>query len=111
MSYCKIPITTSPNATYRFRISLKGNEVNQDIIIKLRYLDLYEVWTMDVYKDSLGDLVLCGAPLVCGTNILGQYEHLDIGEAYIVQAKADDLMHPDNRTLGNDFVLVWGDAS
>lgn len=109
--YYKIPINTAPGASYGFRISLKGNTINLDVRIILHYLDMYDFWTMDVYNDLTKEPLVLNVPLVMGLNLLGQYEYLDVGEAYILNDKNSDLMHPDNVTLGNDFILVWGDAS
>lgn len=111
MSYYKIPITTAPNATYTFRVALKGDTINKDIRIFLRYLDLYDLWMMDVYDDGQNKLLVAGIPLVPGVNMLGQHEYSDVGEAYIINAKNSDKMQPDNIGLGADYILVWGDAS
>ena len=109
MSFYKIPINNAPNAKYSFRISLHGNTENRDLCIKLRYLDIYDVWMMDVYDDATKEILIRDIPMVPGTDLLGQYSHLNIGSAYILNVKNSDLMQPDNSSLGVDFVLVWGD--
>lgn len=109
MSYYRIPINNAPNSEYAFRISMRNNTVNLDIRVKMRYMDIYDVWLMDVYDDRAGKLLVAGIPVVLGTNLLGQYTYLNIGEAYILNVKNSPLMHPNNKTLGSDFILVWGD--
>ncbi len=111
MSYCKIPLTCQPFSTQTFKLTLEGGARNINVKLCLRYNDLYDLWTAAVYDNSTGELLIDTMPLVCGVNLLGQFTHLEMGEAYIVPATDTDLMQPDNTTLGSTFILVWGDAS
>jgi hypothetical protein len=49
--------------------------------------------------------------MVPGVNLLGQMGYFGAGEAYIEQVLPTDLEQPDNKTLGQTFVLIWGDSS
>ncbi len=111
MSYCKIPLTCQPFSTQTFKLTLEGGARNINVKLELRYHDLYDTWTAAVTDNSTGELLIDMMPLVCGVNLLGQFKHLELGEAYIVPATDTTLMMPDNTTLGSTFVLVWGDAS
>ena len=106
MSYNVIPLTNAPDSTQDFKITI-GDE-NKHIKLVLRYLDRFDVWIADIidYPTDI-PLVNC-VPFVTGENFLAQYRYLGIGEAYIVNQYPTDLMHPDNKTLGNTFLLVWG---
>ena len=106
MSYNVIPLTNVPDSTQDFKITI-GDE-NKHIKLVLRYLDRFNVWIADIidYPTDI-PLVNC-VPFVTGENFLAQYRYLGIGEAYIVNQYPTDLMHPDNKTLGNTFLLVWG---
>lgn len=111
MAYSKIPITCQPYSTQTFKLTLDGGSRNVNIKLQLRYHDLFDLWTAAITDNSTGKLLVDMMPLVCGVNLLGQYRHLRIGEAYIIPATDTDLMMPDNQTLGSTFILVWGDAS
>ena len=106
MSYNVIPLTNAPDSTQDFKITIGGE--NKHIKLILRYLDRFNVWIADIidYPTDI-PLVNC-VPFVTGENFLAQYRYLGIGEAYIVNQYPTDLMHPDNKTLGNTFLLVWG---
>ena len=47
MSYYEIPLTTTPFDRKTFKLTLDG-ERNINILLKLRYYDLYELWVADV---------------------------------------------------------------
>ena len=104
--YNVIPLTNAPDTTQDFKITI-GNE-NKHIKLVLRYLDRFNLWIADII-DYPTDIPLANCvPFVTGENFLGQYRYLGIGEAYIVNQYPTDLQHPDNKTLGNTFLLVWG---
>ena len=67
-------------------------------------------WTADVIDNETSTELISGMPLVPGINLLGQYEYLNIGSAYIMATEPTDLQQPDNYTLGGTWVLVWGDS-
>ncbi len=109
MAYVKIPVNCSPNTAYSCKVSLKGNTVNLNLQLVLNYSDLFDYWYMDIYEG--GDLKAANVPLVLGVNLLAQHSYLDIGEAYILRTASNSLMQPDNNTLGDGFILVWGDST
>lgn len=111
MAYCQIPITCQPYSEQTFKVTLEGGRRNVNIRLKLRYHDLYDLWTATVINNVTGEVLIDLLPMVCGVNLLGQYRHLEIGEAYIHPVTDTPLMMPDSQTLGFIFILVWGDAS
>ena len=111
MAYCQIPLTCQPYSDQNFKVTLDSGKRNVNIRLKLRYHDLYNLWTATIIDNATGVMLVDMLPLVCGVNLLGQYRHLEIGEAYIMPVTDTDLMMPDNETLGSTFVLVWGDAT
>lgn len=111
MAYCRITLTCQTQSVQTFKLTLDGGKRNINIKLVLRYMDLYDTWIAAIYDNSTGDLLVDMMPLVCGVNLLGQYIHLSIGEAYIVPVSDTLIMQPDNKTLGTTFVLIWGDAS
>ena len=104
--YSVIPLTCAPDSTQDFKITI-GNE-NKHIKLVLRYLDRFDLWIADII-DYPSDIPLVNChPFVTGENILEQYSYLGIGEAYVINQYPTKLQHPDNKTLGNTFLLVWG---
>lgn len=110
MSYCKIPLTTLPYSEQDFKLTLEGKR-NINIKLKLRYNDLVGDWTATVIDNKTGQLLIDTLPLVTGVDLLGQFQYLDIGHAFIRQTTDTELMMPDHKTLGTIFVLDWGDSS
>lgn len=114
MSYYQIPLTCASDRTINFNVTLPGDDGkkrNVNIELRLRYLDRYDVWLADVTELATGAIISLGVPLVPGEDILRQTGYKGVGEAYIMQALPTSLQHPDNKTLGSTFVLIWGDAS
>lgn len=109
MSYYEIPLTTTAFSQTAFKLTL-GNDRNINILLKLRYYDLYSLWVADVVDNSTGEELITAMPLVPGVDLLGQYEYLDIGSAYIIAAEPTSLQQPDNETLGSTWLLAWGEA-
>ena len=61
MSYYEIPLTTTPFDQKTFKLTLDG-ERNINILLKLRYYDLYELWVADVCDNSTGEELITGMP-------------------------------------------------
>lgn len=110
MSFARIPVDCTPFSQTTFKLTLSGGR-NINILLKLRYYDLYDLWLADIINNSTGEELIVGLPMVLGINLLEQYQYLDIGEAYLVPIEPSSLMQPDNKTLGSVFVLLWGDNS
>lgn len=114
MSYYEIPLTCAPDCTQNFTVTLlddEGKKKNVNIELRLRYLDRYDVWLADVRNLATDEIIAAGVPLVLGVNILGQLGYKAVGDAHIIQKLPTNLQHPDNKTLGDTFVLIWGDGS
>ena len=111
MALSIIPLTSAPNQTVSFRITIQN--VNYHLKLFLRYLEVYQHWTMDVTDITSGTMLLTNIPLVPGfgmaANILAQYEYLGIGEAYIASVSDTSTAYPDKENLGSQYVLVWGE--
>jgi len=114
MSYYEIPLTCAPDCYQSFTLTMNESEADKENItleLRLRYLDRYDIWLADVRNLATNAVLCAGVPLVLGVNLLGQAGYLGAGEAYVMQALPTELEHPDNKTLGSTFVLVWGDDS
>lgn len=111
MSTQLIPLTTSPNQTFQSTLSVDGKNITLEF--NLKYNEMAEYWIMKI-SDSAKVVLLDSIPLLPGDapadNILGQYSYLGIGSAYIRKASAITDDHPNDKTLGKEFVLIWSDT-
>jgi hypothetical protein len=110
MAYKIVPLTTDPNQS--FTITLPIDSINITLGLGIRYNLVANYWVMSV-SDSDGNLLIDSLPLVTGeypaSDILGQYEYLGIGSAFVVNVSNIDEDLPTDTTLGTDFYLMWGD--
>lgn len=111
MSTQLIPLTTSPNQTFQSTLAVDGKNITLEF--NLKYNEIAEYWVMKI-TNSDKVILLDSIPLVPGNdsagNILEQYGYLGIGSAFIVKASAIADDRPNDMTLGNQFILVWGDT-
>lgn len=63
-------------------------------------------WVMNMAKED-GTPVLCGVPMVTGTDLLAQYQYLGIGGALVVQTDYDPAATPTYENLGTDSHLYF----
>lgn len=102
-----IPLDSSPDQSITCTVPVNGKNVILDI--RCRYNTEGNFWSMSVSDSVSGKKFLESIPLVCGVDILGQYQHLEIGSCFLIKTGNTSLDMPDDKTLGSDFVLVWGD--
>ncbi len=96
----EIPLTATPQL---FLITLVGKQY----YFKVWWNDASDTWVLDILTGNKASLV-CGIPLVTGTDLLGQYEYLGIGGSLFVCSNtdsADDL--PTFSNLGTDSKLYF----
>ena len=110
MSYYEIPLDNTPFSQQTFKLTLEGNR-NINILLKLRYYDLLNLWVADICDNATGEELIVGMPLVAGVDLLRQYSYLNIGSAYMVAVEPTQLQQPNNETLGSTWILLWGDDS
>ncbi len=102
-----IPVTSSPNQSFTSTIPINGKKVK--LFFFLRYNTEQSCWGMDI-SDSNKNNLINSIPLVCGCNLLEQYDYLNIGSAYILKIDANiNDSKPNEYNLGDKFILVWGD--
>ena len=70
---------------------------------------------MNIKDPSTKKDIISNVPLITGglngksANLLQQYQYMNIGSAFIAKTSEIELDYPDDKTLGTEFVLVWGD--
>jgi hypothetical protein len=92
-------------------LSVNGEQLN--LILFFAYNELIQYWTMTI-SDANNNVLIASIPLLTGvfpaSNVLNQFQYLLIGSCYILDnSSSDTLDYPDSRTLGNDFLMLWGD--
>lgn len=107
-----IPLNPAPNQKFQTKVPIDG--CNKTLGFEVWYNDIAGYWTMNI-KNEQGEYLLSSIPLVPGAdeavNILGQYEYLSIGSAYLIPAQTVKEEWPDDVTLGVNWYLVWGDTA
>ena len=112
MGYKIIPLTTEPNQILSVTIPVNDKNITLNLVI--RYNVMANYWVMTI-KDSFGNILIGSIPLTPGeypaADILGQYQYLAIGSAFVVNASNTDIDIPTDTTLGTDHFLLWGDGT
>lgn len=106
-----VPLSNAPNQT--MDVSLFINNETLPLKLTTRYNEQIQYWVMDI-SDSDGNIILTNIPLVTGVypaaNVLGQYQYLNIGSAYVLNvSNTESRDYPNNLDLGTDFILLWSD--
>lgn len=102
-----VPLTPTPNCKFSSKIYIDGN--NTVLNFELRYNELAGYWTLNISNDKKEPLVF-NLPVIPAQNVLEQYEHLQIGRAYVLPAQTVAEEWPGRYTLGSEWYLVWGDT-
>lgn len=108
-----IPLTTDPNQTFQSTIPIDGD--NRTLSFGLRYNAVAGYWTLSITDPYTRKMLIDSLPILIGefpaANILEQYSYLGIGSATIVKVgPVPENVNPDDKTLGTNYVLVWGDT-
>jgi Domain of unknown function (DUF6983) len=104
-----IPLTTAPNQT--FSVQLTVNSKPLTLNFSLSYSEMAGYWQLAV-SDVNSNLLIASVPLITGwypaANLLGQYQYLQIGSAYLLNTGNANTDYPGYNNL-SQFSLMWGD--
>ena len=108
----EIPLTTEPNQNFKITIPVNGK--NLELKFNIRFNTVANYWVMTVIDALSDDILIDSLPLLTGrypaANILEQYSYLEIGSAVIINTSTIDISdEPNDKNLGTDYILVWGD--
>jgi hypothetical protein len=92
MTTYEIPLS---GASQTFQTVLKGKTYTFTVI----WRDFISQWLLDI-ADAQGRPILNGLPLVTGTDLLGQHEHLGLGFGLHVVSDVDPDAMPTYDNLG-----------
>lgn len=107
----RIPLTNSPNQTFNITVPVNGE--NKDFTINLNYSEIADYWTIDISDTLTEQMIICGIPLLESyndfANLLIQQGYLEIGSIFIVAMQETKSCRPDDKDIGQKYLLVWGD--
>jgi hypothetical protein len=106
-----IKITSSRNQTFTANLTVDGSTLT--LTITLIFAEMSNYWVMSIYNMG-GTLLVDSIPLIAGyfpaNNLLGAYEYLHIGSAYLVNISNTGEEYPSQGTLATDWQLIWNDT-
>ena len=112
MNYQTIQLTSNPNQSFLANLTVNGAALKLNLTIDFNEIAQY--WEMQI-ADVNNVILISSVPLLTGTfpsaNILGQFQYMQIGSAYILNVSngGTSLDYPNGQDLGTDFILLWGD--
>ena len=92
-----------------FNCIVSVDNTGLNLYFELKYNSVSGIWLMTV-RDTSGNDYITNQPLIPAENILEQYKYMGIGSAYILPVENTEEEYPSRDTLGNRWVLVWGDS-
>lgn len=99
-TFYEIPLSGTPQ---HFSIVLSG--VTYQLLFRYRDAPMGG-WVVDFFT-SAGDRILCGVPLVTGSDLLGQYAYLNFNATLMVISDGDPDAVPTFNNLGSEAHVLW----
>lgn len=101
----QIRLSSKPNQTWTVTIS--GEKRNITFIITQSFNEQAGYWVLGIYDRANNPLVL-NIPLLCGHDLLEQFQYLGIGSLCVANIGDASLENPDSSNIDDNFELVWG---
>jgi hypothetical protein len=95
----------APNQSFVCNIKLANRTLNMGFSLSYNVVAGY--WRCSLSDPSTGIDYVTNMPLVCGENLLAQFEHLNIGSMWILKVGNVPNDSPDDTNLGTEFIMVW----
>jgi len=108
VNFMQIPLTSDPDQNFICTIPVDNKNIT--LKLRVRFNTAGNYWTLSIMDPKTGNSILDNIPLVTGTDILGQYEYLNLGSAAIINVGNSTMDSPDSTNLGTDFILIWGNT-
>ncbi len=99
MEYFEVPLSANPQ---RFTITLLGT----NYACLIYWNTVTSVWCLDLMDEDQVPLVTA-IPMVAGTDLLGQHQHLGIGGHLVMQIDGDPMGDPTYQNLGSSARLIF----
>jgi hypothetical protein len=105
-----VPLQSIPNQA--FTVSLTVDSAPLVLLLSLNYDSIKGYWDM-VVSNQAGTVLIDSVPLTTGeypaANLLGQYQYMELGSAYLLNTGGAASDYPTANNL-EAFSLVWGDT-
>jgi hypothetical protein len=113
MSDQAITLTSDPNQSLQISPIVDGKPLSLQLDIS--WSEIAGYWTMRVTDLTADEVLLDSVPLIAGrypaANLLRQYGYLGIGSAFLINSSGDGEDYPTDATLGENYLLIWGDTA
>lgn len=100
----EILLNNNPNQTCS--LIVPGNRRNIAFVLTQSWNAEAGYWAIGIYDQTSRPIVL-GIPLLCGHDLLEQYQYLNIGSLYVVNIGDPTIETPDDKNIGQNFKLLW----
>jgi hypothetical protein len=97
-----VPITNDPNQLFSCVVPNGSTNLNMGFYITWNGIANY--WMMTIYLNAIE--LISNLPMV-NINLLGQYQYLNIGQAYIVPLTKIAESYPGINDWSTNFILAW----
>lgn len=110
----KIPLTNAPNQ--RFQCTLPVNDENVIFLFELWYNEQAEYWMLSLTNKTTNEQLFTNLPLLATKNavfgnIMCQLGYKNAGICYVVPISEDIKSMPNDKELGELYLMLWGDSN
>lgn len=108
----KIPLKPFPNQKFKITIPVDGD--NLTLNLSLSYNSVGNYWMLSIL-DKQNNVLISNINVFTTfgevqSNLLYMYSYLNLGSIRVVPLKKNNVSMPNDKNLGVDFILVWGDT-
>lgn len=108
----KIPLTNAPNQ--KFQCTLPVNNENIQFVFELWYNEQAKYWLLSLSNNTTKEQIFVNLPLLATKsdvfgNMMCQLEYKNVGICYVFPIKEDLKSMPNDKELGELYIMVWGD--
>ena len=108
----KIPLTNAPNQ--KFQCTLPVNDENIQFVFELWYNEQAKYWLLSLSNNTTKEQIFVNLPLLATKsdvfgNMMCQLESKNVGICYVFPIKEDLKTMPNDKELGELYIMVWGD--
>lgn len=107
----RVPIRAYPNQSFQCRVPVNGT--NRNFGFFLWYNEQAKYWLMTLTDVDKEETLFANIPLLSSGiyfhDILTQFGYKEIGMCFIVPVTNDKASMPNDKNLGAEYVVIWGD--
>ena len=108
----KVQLTNAPNQ--KFQCTLPVNDENIQFVFELWYNEQAKYWLLSLSNRTTKEQIFVNLPLLATKsdvfgNLMCQLEYKNVGICYVFPIKEDLKSMPNDKELGELYIMVWGD--